>query len=113
MICARLNKTKSGHLCLSVRGHAGAGEVGQDIVCASVSILAYTVAQTVKDAYAAGKLKGHPNILLHKGSSTVSCTPHECFADEMEMAFRFAQTGLNLLQHNYPQYVALTMFGKA
>ena len=87
--------------------------MGQDIVCASASILAYTVAQLVKDMYAQGKLKKKPTILLKKGSSSVTYTPKSEYYEECKHCLYVVQTGLNLLAHNYPQYVTLTMFGEA
>lgn len=113
MIKARVNETKTGSISLSIKGHAGAAEVGHDIVCASASILAYTAAQLVKDYAVSKKLKHEPIIFLKKGSSTVTCTPKEEYYDEVKHTFFVVQTGLNLLAHNYPQYVTLTMFGQA
>lgn len=113
MIKVRLNETKSGSLSLSIKGHAGAAEVGQDIVCASASILAYTVAQLVKDYSATDKLKHKPTIMMRKGSSTITCSPKEEHLNEVKHTFFVAQTGLNLLAHNYPQYVDITMFGQS
>lgn len=113
MIKARVNETNTGSLSLCIKGHAGAAEIGQDIVCASASILAYTAAQLVKDYSASGKLKHKPTIFLKKGSSTVTCAPKEEYYNEVKHTFFVVQTGLNLLAHNYPQYVTLTKFGEA
>lgn len=113
MIKVRLNCTETGHISLSIRGHAGAAEVGQDIVCASASILAYTVAQLVKDYNNKNMLKHTPKILMRKGSSTITCTPKDEHFKKVYHTFFFAQTGLNLLAHNYPQYVTITMFGQS
>lgn len=113
MIKARFNETKTGNISLSIKGHAGAAEVGQDIVCASASILAYTVAQLVKDYSASDMLKKKPTIMLKKGSSTVTCSPKNEYYDEVKHSFYVVLTGLSLLAHNYPQYVVLEMFGQA
>ena len=113
MIKARLNETKTGSISLSIKGHAGAAEVGQDIVCASASILAYTVAQLVKDYSNLDMLKKKPTIMIKKGSSTVTCSPKQEYYDEVKHSFFVVQTGLNLLAHNYPQCVDIEMFGQA
>lgn len=107
MIKARLNQTKTGNISLSVKGHAGAAEVGQDLICASASILAYTAAQLVKDYANSGYLKKTPKILMKSGSSTITCTPKKEYFDEVAHTFYVVQTGLNLLAHNYPQYITL------
>ena len=88
------------------------GDGGQDIVCAAASILAYTVAQLVKDYSANNMLKNKPTIMLHKGSSTVTCSPKKEYFDEVYHTFFVVQTGLNLLAHNYPQYLDIKMFGE-
>lgn len=113
MIKVRFNETKTGFISLSIKGHAGAAEVGQDIVCASASILAYTVAQLVKDYGNLNMLKKKPTIMMKKGSTTVTCSPKKEYYDEVKHSFYVVQTGLNLLAHNYPQYVVLEMFGQA
>lgn len=111
MIKAKFTETKTGNISLSIKGHAGAAEVGQDIVCASASILAYTVAQMVKDYGNSNMLKKNPTIMLKKGMTNVTCTPKKDYYEEVKYSFYVVQTGLNLLAHNYPQYVELEMFG--
>ena len=113
MIKAKLTETKTGTISLSIKGHAGAAEVGQDIVCASASILAYTVAQLVKDYGNSDMLNKKLTIMIKKGSTTVTCSPKKEYYDEVKHSFFVVQTGLNLLAHNYPQYVELEMFGQA
>jgi uncharacterized protein YsxB (DUF464 family) len=102
------------YLRLRVRGHAGQSVQGQDIVCASASILAYTVAQLIKDMGKNNKLEIEPVIILKDGLATITCV---CKTDEdFYEAFNiydFANTGYVLLAHNYPQYVELNTVGKA
>ena len=112
MIHARIKINKDS-LNLSIKGHAGAAEEGKDIVCASASILAYVVAQTITDLRKKRMLKNPPIIILRKGCSIISCKPMECCYDVAKYAFIYAKTGLELLQHNYPDYVSLTTVGKA
>ena len=52
---------------LRLEGHAGYAEHGKDIVCASASILAYTVAQYVKYEDEHGTLKAPAEIKLESG----------------------------------------------
>ena len=112
MIKARLNETNTGCISLFIRGHARAAEVGQDIICASASILAYTVAQLVKDYSKLGMLNKKPTLIIKKGNATVTCIPKKKYYDEVKHSFYVVQTGLNLLAHNYPQYITLEMFGQ-
>ena len=99
---------------LKVKGHAGAAEKGKDIICSSASILAYTVAQNIKMAEARGLLKYAPTVKLKDGNTTITCRAKddECYA-ELLHTYLVVQTGYQLLAHNYPQYVAVEMFGEA
>ena len=103
--------TESGrNLSIRLEGHAGYAEHGKDIVCASATILAYTLAQTIKDAEHFGYLASAPVIKLDSGDTLLSCEA----ADEenrvlMRCMFAFAVKGFALLEHNYPKYVKLML----
>lgn len=98
---------------LHVKGHAGQNALGQDIICASASILAYTVGQNVKMAESRGMLKYPPKIKLKDGDAIITCRAKddECYS-ELLHTYLVVQTGYVLLAHNYPQYVAVEMFGE-
>ena len=102
---------ENNKLTLELEGHAGQAEEGQDIVCSSCSILAYTVAQIVRDYEFDGKLKSEPVIKLQKGHSIISCEPKKKSYAELQYAYCVAKVGYLLLENNYPQYVELKMFG--
>ena len=101
---------KDNRLTLSVKGHAGQANIGNDIVCASCSILAYTVAQYVKTAESQGDLKESPVIKLESGDALISCEPKEEVYQILMSIYMFAEVGYNLLSHNFPQYVELKTF---
>ena len=90
-------------LSLRVEGHAGYAEHSKDIVCASASILAYTLA-TIVESFD----EVETNIDLTSGNTTIEC---QCNDGETYVkvanAFRYTEIGYALLQHNYPQYVRL------
>jgi uncharacterized protein YsxB (DUF464 family) len=90
-------------LSLRLEGHAGYAEHGKDIVCASASILAYSLASMV-DSFEGVE----STIDLTGGDTTIRC---ECDDEEIlskvaDLYF-FAKRGYALLAHNYPQYVRL------
>ena len=99
---------------LHLNGHAGQNIIGQDIVCASASILAYTIAQNIKVAESRGMLKYPPRIKLKEGDAIITCRAmdDDSYA-ELLHTYLVIQTGYVLLAHNYPQYVAVEMFGEA
>ena len=94
---------------LTVKGHAGQAEVGQDIVCASASILAYTIAQVIKAMDYHGDLVETPTIKLESGDATIVCRAKDdyLFAELMQDFF-VIRTGYTLLGLNYPLYVDFT-----
>lgn len=95
-------------LSLRLKGHAGYAEHGKDIVCASASILAYTVAQYVRVYERNGCLTEPAVVRLDSGDTEVTCVPKdEASYDVLWDAYDFARVGYYLLAHNYPQYVSL------
>lgn len=114
MIKVRFEHSDDGKsLILTVKGHSEQSEVGHDIVCASASILAYTVAQIVTTMQNEGKLKKKPTIRLESGDAVITCKPSRPHYAEALHTFSVAQVGYVLLEHNYPDYVKLTQFGQA
>ena len=94
-------------LSLRLEGHAGHAEHGKDIVCASASILAYTVAQYIVEAEHQGDLKAPPTVKLEEGDAFISCEPCENVYTFIHNVYSFAKIGYALLENNYPQYVRL------
>lgn len=102
---------KDNKLSLKLEGHAGQADIGHDIVCASASILAYTVAQFVKEAEGSGYLKSPAELKLESGDTLISCEPTDEMLIDMQNIYLFAEKGYHLLAHNYPQFVELKQFG--
>ena len=99
---------------LCIKGHAGQAKIGQDIVCASASILAYTVAQIIKAMDSHKDLEETPTISLEHGDGIVSCRAKDDYLySEVLHTFFVVQTGYALLAHNYPQYVQIITDDKA
>lgn len=96
MIVATFNEVGK-KLSVRVEGHAGYAEHGKDIVCASASILAYTLAQFVMEAEGSF-------VDLASADTTIECETDD---ESIINAFDFAKRGYELLALNYPQYVKL------
>lgn len=93
-------------LSLRLEGHAGYAETGKDIVCASASILAYTVAQFVLEAERRDETE-ICEVRLESGEAIVSCEAKGDALKEMQKMYSFAKRGYQLLANSYPQYVRL------
>ena len=96
--------TESGQkLSLRLEGHAEYAEHGKDIVCASASILAYTLASIVDSFDDVESI-----INLTSGDTTIEC---ECKDKvtyvKVANAYHYTEIGYALLEQNYPQYVRL------
>lgn len=108
MITASFYKKDNGSIHMTLRGHSGAAPKGQDLVCASATMLAYTVAQAVQFMYEQGnRLRCKPKISIQEGAATVIATPTQDGYAEVLHAFWVVQCGIHLLAHNYPQYIRL------
>lgn len=96
-----------GRLSLKLSGHAGMAEAGRDIVCASASILAYTVAQEVQNMENRHQLAEPPIIRMDAGDAEITIKPVDEATYDALHTFYIAQVGYSLLAYNYPQYVEL------
>ncbi len=108
MITARFYQKKdAGSIHMTLKGHANTAPVGEDLVCAAATTLAYTVAQVVQFLHEQGRLKKKPKIRIRDGEAVIIATPTEEYYPETLHAFWVAQCGIHVLQHNYPQHVKL------
>ena len=100
-------------LSLTVKGHAGYGERGRDIVCAAVSILTYTLAKNIGTAREHGR-RLDASLRLDEGDAHILCTADSSDAyRELFRIFRVIEKGYALLAENYPSYITFTSFGQA
>jgi uncharacterized protein YsxB (DUF464 family) len=93
-------------LSLYISGHAGYAEHGKDIICASASILAYTLIQCMQKMQTEDKLKCI-EIDIQDGVISVKCEPEENALAEAQNTFTTICEGYKLLAENYPQFVRL------
>lgn len=91
---------------MTVKGHANSGEYGKDLVCASVSILTYTLAQNVATLYQANVLCEQPTINIGEGDCEIICRAKDDLTrDYVSRVFVTLMQGYLLLATNYPEYV--------
>lgn len=91
---------------VKAEGHAGAGEYGQDIVCAAVSVLLQTLANEVTEAARAGLLA--VGVVAHgDGWMKVEMTPTDQTQDMAEAWVELVQDGIDALAESYPENVEL------
>ena len=90
-------------LSVKLRGHAG-GEQGQDLVCASASILAYTLAQNIKDGE---QFCETLKIRLDEGDTEISCKPKPESLNAVRGIYLAFIRGFQLLEANFPDKVSV------
>lgn len=113
MISALIGKSENGEsLILSVKGHAQFAPEGEDIVCAGVSTLVYTLAQIASFYYQQGKLKKKPKLQTDSADALIVVKPKTEYFGEVMHSFFHTQVGLGLLADNYPGCVELNAFGQ-
>ena len=95
---------------LSVCGHAGHGAVGHDLVCASASILAYTLAAAVQNMADAGHVK-RPKIVLLPGETLISCESPPQYRVPVTLVFDTVCGGFELLARDYPKNISYEIEG--
>lgn len=95
---------------VTIEGHALSGDPGHDLVCASASILAYTLANTVENMAAANQCKDK-QISLEAGNAVITCRPISRFANTVTLLFDTLCSGFALLAHNYPENISYEVRG--
>ena len=98
------------HNRVIVDGHAQSGEVGHDLVCASASILVYTIAAFVENMKACGQTR-YPTITLTEGHAFIYCNAPRRYKSLVTLAFDTVCAGFELLAHNYPENISYKIMG--
>ena len=96
---------------VEVQGHAQSGEVGHDLVCASASILVYTLAAFVENMKSAGQVY-YPTTELKEGDAFISCSPPKRYKVPVTLVFDSICGGFDILAKSYPDNISFEMIGK-
>lgn len=98
---------ETNSICMKVKGHSGTAPKGQDLVCASATMLVYTVAQALTFMHEQGYLVEKPHMKIREGKASVSVIPKDDYYAEVLHTFWVAQCGAHVLSKNYPEAVSL------
>lgn len=96
---------------VTIEGHAGSGEAGHDLVCASVSILAYTLCSLVLNLGEGGYAN---NVVtdMKEGYADISCEPNKDVESSIGFAFASICAGFRILEHKYPENISFEIIEK-
>lgn len=92
-------------LSLKVEGHSENAPEGEDLICASASILAYTFAQVIHSWQ--DFLQRSYSEHLEKGNVSIECVPKKGCVKKFKAALDFAVVGFKLLEFNFPENVSV------
>ena len=95
---------------VTVEGHAGSGPEGHDLVCASASALALTLAGNVSYMEAQEAVR-NVVIRLEEGNAEIQCTAYRRYKDSVEQIFRAICVGFELLATKYPENISYEVRG--
>ena len=92
---------------LSVEGHAGQDEMGKDIVCAAISILFYTLAESLHKSER--MLEEEPVINIEEGNGHISCKPKKEYVGNITRTYWTILNGIELVADSYEEYVSFNV----
>lgn len=95
---------------ITVDGHAESGEFGRDLICASCSILARTLAENVQGLEQAGVVRNMA-AELQSGKAEILCTPVSRFRSTVTMIFDSICAGFALLARDFPDFITYEVQG--
>ena len=90
---------------LTVTGHARSAEKGHDLVCASASMLAYTLAVNVANMADDGQVR-EPVVNMEEGNTEISCKPRHNLKSIVTLVFDTVCAGFDLLAYEHPEYIS-------
>ncbi len=94
------------HYYISFKGHSGFSKNGEDIVCAGISTLAYTLLNTLNDEEASGNIKFIRNI-VRDGYIHIEFLPFDFSKERVKGIVDTCITGLIMLEENYSDYIRI------
>lgn len=92
-----------------IRGHAGAGPKGEDVVCAGVSTLAQTLAANVRHWGATGRLTEEPKTFLQEGFGEIRCNPKPKYEKSVRQVMVAICAGFEIIANAAPGYVSFEL----
>ena len=98
---------QNGIYQVTVNGHSGYANEGEDIVCSAISILTYTLYCKMSKMQSEDKLNGKMYVSMEKGFCTLSAKPNIKNEEEFKVVIDVIHTGFEALEQEYPDYVKI------
>ena len=89
---------------LSISGHANQSKKGKDIVCAAVSILYFTLVESLNN-FDEKAYEGKIEYSFSDGNGAVKVKPKKEYEQTITLVYYTVLNGLSLLAEEYPQFI--------
>ena len=89
---------------LTIKGHAESGEKGHDIVCSAVSVLFYTLGQSLVES---NEMLEANSFTDKDGEGHLSCVPKKEYEGNIARSYWTIMQGFMLIAGNYPKNVKI------
>ena len=101
-----MHSIKSADNTIEIKGHAGYGKKGEDIVCSAVSILTYTLLASLMHMQGV-KVQ---NAVIKNGYAYLQWRPPDAKSEKeiCNAVIDALCAGYEIMQQNYPDYVQYT-----
>lgn len=93
---------------VEIKGHTAYKTLGQDVLCAGVSSLAFTLAEKVSAMSAAEQVED-ATVYLEPGNTLIGCRAYPGTENVITLIFDTICTGFEILAINAPEYVSYKM----
>ena len=88
---------------LEIKGHAGHGKKGKDIVCSAISCLFYTLGENLYEGIE--MLDEAPIFKDEDGEGYLSCIPKKEYQPNITLIYWTILNGMKMVADNYPKNV--------
>lgn len=88
---------------LNVKGHAGHGKKGKDIVCSAISTLFYTLGENLLES--SSMLREEPIVKDEEGNGYIVCHPKKEYEGNIALIYRTVIIGMQMIAEQYPNNV--------
>lgn len=105
MVQIQLEIGEDGTFEIHAKGHANYAERGKDIVCASVSVLIYTLIESIDES----DLSTPAVIDVREGETLIRVKPKSENRGKICAVFEVIANGFELLQKNFPKNVKFVL----
>lgn len=101
----RVDIGRDGNWCdIRIRGHAGYATDGEDIVCAAVSVLGFTLMQCLRDAEDAGIIRGLSQSIE---SGDIWARYESVHHGTVDTILNTVLCGFRMVEERYPSFCAV------